>query len=345
MSFSRRPIKPYVIFSVLGIALITSFVAALCLGAVPLSTVDIWRGLWEENSTSSALIVQHIRLPRALLALVIGATLALCGCVTQSLFRNPLADPSLIGVSAGASVGASVAIFLGAGSYSASAISSIDISIVSLAAFAGGALAVLFVYRLSTTAFGTSVPTMLLAGIAIGAIAGSLGSLLEYYSNNEDLRRMSLWRMGGLDSANMMSVGIAASVMLLSAVFLQLKASALDALLLGESEARHLGIPVNSLKVTLILIVAVGVGLSVAIAGLIGFVGLVVPHMVRLTLGPGHRLLLPCSALSGAILLCVADTLARTIAAPAELPVGLLTALLGAPVFISLLRQGAANRV
>ena len=289
-----------------------------------------------EVGSQTAMIIQEIRLPRALMAACIGALLAICGAVTQGLFRNPLADPSLIGVTAGATTGASLMIFF------ASSITSLHgiagLSLISLGAFAGGALTVLLVYRLATSSSGTSVATMLLAGVAITALAGALSGLLEYFSDNEMLRRISLWRMGGLDGANHQSVAIAA-LFTLSIVFLLPRyANALNALLLGESEARHLGISVQQVKVQLVLIVALGVGLSVALAGSIAFVGLVVPHIIRLMVGPDHRLLLPASALGGAILLLLADTAARVAVAPVELPVGIVTALLGAPFFISLLR-------
>jgi iron complex transport system permease protein len=213
------------------------------------------------------------------------------------------------------------------------------LSLVSLGAFVGGIAAVILVYRLATGPSGTSVATMLLAGIAISALAGSLSSLLEFYADNEMLRRISLWRMGGLDGANWPRVAIVSGVAAVILYVLPREAGALNALLLGESEARHLGVPVDRVKRRLVLLAAAGVGVSVAVAGAIAFVGLVVPHIVRLLIGPDHRWLLPASAMAGAMLLLLADTLARIVVAPTELPIGLLTALLGAPFFISLLRQ------
>jgi iron complex transport system permease protein len=281
------------------------------------------------------LIVSQIRLPRVLLAALMGATLAMSGAAMQGLFRNPLADPSLIGVTAGASLGAALAIVLGGGfmqGYTA-------LTVVSLGAFAGGAIAVVFVYRLATSGNGTSVATMLLAGIAITALAGAIGSLLEFHADNDMLRRISLWKMGGMDGANyprlLLGAGVSAALLLA----LPRYAAALNAMLLGESEARHLGVDVDRTKLALIAWVALGVGTSVALVGTIAFVGLVVPHIVRMLIGPDHRALLPASALAGALLLVVADTLSRTVMAPSELPVGIITAVIGVPFFISLLRQ------
>lgn len=325
-----------------GLVLLLSAILPICLlmavmlGAVALPASGVLGALTGLGTPDMrlALIVDYIRLPRALLTALVGALLAICGAAMQGLFRNPLADPSLIGVTAGASAGASLVIVF-AGTLTGLA----GLSLVSLGAFAGGTIAVVLVYRLATGPAGTSVATMLLAGIAIGAIAGSLTSLLEFYADNDMLRRISLWRMGGLDGANWPRVAVVAGVALVAFAVVPAQARALNALLLGESEARHLGVAVDAVKRRLVLIVAAGVGVSVAVAGAIAFVGLVVPHIVRLLIGPDHRWLLPASALAGAILLLIADTLARIVIAPTELPVGLLTALLGAPFFISLLRR------
>jgi len=320
----------------LAVALPVCLLAAVMLGAVRLPALDVLAVLAgrDDGMQRLALIVRQLRLPRALLTGLVGALLAICGAAMQGLFRNPLADPSLIGVTAGASVGASLVIVFAGG-----VAGLVGLSLVSLGAFVGGTAAVLLVYRLATGPGGTSVATMLLAGIAIGALAGSVGSLLEFYADNEMLRRISLWRMGGLDGANWPRVAIVAGVSAFIFFVLPRQANALNALLLGESEARHLGIAVDRIKRRLVLLTAAGVGVSVAVAGAITFVGLVVPHIVRMLIGPDHRWLLPASALAGAILLLIADTLARIVVAPTELPVGLLTALLGAPFFISLLRR------
>ena len=312
--------------------LFTCFFCALQFGAVDISVRDLF---WQKRHDSMAIIWQ-LRLPRILLALSTGALLALCGAAAQGLFRNPLADPSLIGVSAGASLGASLVLFLGITS-GLSLSFDIQFSVVSLGAFAGSVIAVVLVYRIATGAHGTSVPTMLLVGIAVSAVAGSLTSLLEYFSNDATLRRISLWRMGGLDGANYYHVAISVLLLFTSFVLLYKLSFQLNALLLGEQDAQHLGVNVVKLKRAIILVIAAGVGISVALAGMITFVGLIVPHFMRIIMGPNHKYLLPACVLGGAILLSAADTLSRTVITPSELPVGLLTALLGAPLFIFLL--------
>jgi len=296
-----------------------------------------------DASSQSAVIVGYIRLPRVMLAAVMGATLGMSGAAMQGLFRNPLADPSLIGVTAGASLGAALVIVAGGSSlfgvFSTELQGYVGLSLISMGAFIGGVIAVLFVYRLASSGNGTSVATMLLAGIAITALAGALGSLLEFFADNEMLRRISLWKMGGMDGANYPRLWVASTVSFAVMLALPRYASALNALLLGESEARHLGIDVDRVKFALITWVAVGVGTSVAMVGTIAFVGLVVPHIIRMLIGPNHIYLLPASALAGAILLLIADTLSRILIAPTELPVGIITAVIGVPFFISLLRN------
>lgn len=322
---------------VLATALPFSFLLALVLGSVDLPLGEALSALWSDRGDVQInLIVNEIRLPRVLLAALVGAILALCGAASQGLFRNPLADPSLIGVTAGASAGASLVIVTGGALLGGFW----GLWLLSLGAFVGGMLTVWLVYRLATGPSGTSVASMLLAGIAITALAGSLTNLLSYSASNELLRRISLWQMGGLDGASYSRVGIAFATLAVLLAFVPRHASALNALLLGQSEARHLGFDVASVQRNLVILIAAGVGGAVALAGTISFVGLVVPHMIRLAIGPDHRYLLPFSAVAGAVLLLLADTLARTLMAPAELPVGLVTALVGVPFFISLLRRG-----
>lgn len=307
-------------------------------GVVAFSPAELASALGEtlrgEPASQAAVIVGQIRLPRTLLAACCGAILALCGAATQGLFRNPLADPSLIGVTGGASLGAALVMVL-----AAPASLALMLGLVSTGAFIGGAAAVVLVYRLATDSTGTSVATMLLAGIGITALSGAAVSLLEFHADNQLLRRISLWKMGSFDNAGLAELCLALAVTALLCAVLPRYADALNALLLGESEAGHLGIDVARLKRHLVAWVALGVGVCVALAGTIAFVGLVVPHMMRLLTGPDHRYLLAASALAGALLLMCADTAARLLAPPAEVPVGILTALLGVPFFISLLRQ------
>ena len=208
---------------------------------------------------------------------------------------------------------------------------------ISLGAFVGALITSVIIFRLATGPRGTSVATMLLAGIAISALAGAATNLLSYLADNDMLRRISLWQMGNLDGATWDRVTVCATIALLLAVLIPRESRALNAMLLGESEARHLGVNVEWLKRRLIIYSALGVATSVAVAGVIAFVGLMIPHLVRLLVGPDHRSLIPLSALAGAILLVAADALARVVVAPAELPVGVVTAILGAPFFLWLL--------
>ncbi|MGB2315097.1 MAG: FecCD family ABC transporter permease [Porticoccaceae bacterium] len=326
------------LITVLTILLPVVALASLVVGTVNISILDALDTLLG-NGTSQQIgaILLDIRLPRILMAIFVGAVLASTGAVMQGLFRNPLADPSLIGVSSGASVGASLMIVTAGGFIQSGAL--VGLSLVAVGAFVGGFTATLLVYRLATSGIGTSVTTMLLAGIAIAALAGALNSLLSYFSDNDMLRQISLWQMGNLSGASWLKVGIMGSAALLLLILFPRESRALNALLLGESEARHLGIDVQRVKQRLILLTALGVGISVALAGLVGFVGLIIPHMVRLAIGPDHRWLVPASALAGATLLVIADSLARIVVIPAELPTGILTALLGAPFFVALLLQ------
>ncbi len=322
----------------LAILLPVAGLVSMTVGTVNISLVDAFNAaLGSPASSQINSILFDIRLPRILLAIFVGAVLASTGAVMQGLFRNPLADPSLIGVSSGASVGASLMIVTAGGFIQGGAL--VGLSLVALGAFIGGFAATLLVYRLATSGIGTSVTTMLLAGIAIGALAGALNSLLSYFSDNDMLRQISLWQMGNLSGASWLKVSIMGAVAVLLMLLFPRDSKALNALLLGESEARHLGIDVQQVKRRLIVLTALGVGVSVALAGLVGFVGLIMPHIVRLAIGPDHRWLVPASALAGATLLVIADSLARIVVIPAELPTGILTALLGAPFFVALLLQ------
>jgi len=331
---------------ILSLLILPVMLAALMMGPVfiqPQRLLEVpgqLLGLSAERLSQDGLILNAIRMPRVMLAALVGVCLATGGTAMQGLFRNPLADPSLIGVSSGASAGASCAIVFGGALFKAGSV--FGLPLVALGAFAGGFLAVILVYRLATSATGTSVATMLLAGIAISALAGAINSLFSFFADDEMLRRISLWQMGSLDAANWLRVWIAALATGLLLLFLPREGRALNALLLGESEARHLGVPVEQVKQRLILLTAMGVGVSVAVAGTIAFVGLIVPHIVRLLIGPDHRYLIPASAMAGAILLVVADAFARVVVAPAELPAGILTALLGAPFFFFLLARRPA---
>lgn len=333
----------YFLYSLAAI-LAMCFFAALAIGSVAIPVhrlLDLFTGNVDAHVK---LIVIELRLPRAILCLSIGAMLATSGAVMQGLFRNPLADPSLIGVTAGASLGASLVIFFGL-SFSQLQNTFIDFhtSAIILGASSGGAVSVYLIYLLATRGRVTSVVTMLLAGIALTALVGGISNLLSYFSDNDTLRRISLWHMGSLDGAN--SSNAVVSLFLLAIIFsiMVYYAQTLNVFLFGESEARHLGVNVEKAKKVFIFIVAIATGFSVALAGSIAFVGLVVPHIVRIFVGPDHRYLIPGSALGGAILLLVSDILARILIAPSELPIGLLTTLVGAPFFIGLLIKSHRN--
>lgn len=276
----------------------------------------------------------QLRLPRLLLASLVGAMLAGSGAAMQGLFRNPLADPSLLGLASGA--GLAVALWIvvlgGTGLYGQF-----------LAGFLGALAVCLLVFRLGAQRPGQeALFTLLLAGLAINTLAGAFGGLLAFVASDEQLRQLSLWGMGSLAHA-LWPAAIGALLCIPPALLWLLRtARGLDLLQLGELTAHGAGLDARALKRRVILATALGVGVCVALAGIIGFLGLLVPHCLRLWLGPGHRLLLPAAMLGGALLLLVADTLARTLASPAEIPVGLLTSLLGGPYFLWLLMRRRA---
>ncbi|EGR2720899.1 iron ABC transporter permease [Vibrio parahaemolyticus] len=316
-------------------------IASITVGPMNISFTDSLRGLVGAHSELAPhiqLVINEIRLPRTILCMFIGAILAICGVVMQGLFRNPLAEPGIIGVSAGAALGGAFAIVVFA-EFSQNHPQLMNLAALPLFAFLGGALTTVLVYWLGTNKFGTSVTIMLLAGVAISALSGAAIGFLNFSADDQMLRDLTLWSMGSLAGANWAGIGLASVTLVVLLFWFHKKAMSLNALLLGESEARHLGVPVQRLKRQLILLSAVGVGVTVSICGAIGFIGLVIPHLGRMLAGPDHRTLLPISALLGALLLTCADMIARVLLAPAELPVGIVTALIGAPFFIYLLFQ------
>ncbi|MFL0949540.1 iron ABC transporter permease [Vibrio parahaemolyticus] len=316
-------------------------IASITVGPMNISFTDSLRGLVGAHSELAPhiqLVINEIRLPRTILCMFIGAILAICGVVMQGLFRNPLAEPGIIGVSAGAALGGAFAIVVFA-EFSQNHPQLMNLAALPLFAFLGGALTTVLVYWLGTNKFGTSVTIMLLAGVAISALSGAAIGFLNFSADDQMLRDLTLWSMGSLAGANWAGIGLASVTLVVLLFWFHKKAMSLNALLLGESEARHLGVPVQKLKRQLILLSAVGVGVTVSICGAIGFIGLVIPHLGRMLAGPDHRTLLPISALLGALLLTCADMIARVLLAPAELPVGIVTALIGAPFFIYLLFQ------
>jgi iron complex transport system permease protein len=289
-----------------------------------------------------AAVLGVIRAPRVLMAALIGAGLGAAGAAMQGLFRNPLADPGLIGVSAGAALAAVAAIVFGATVFGAAA-GALGLWMLPLAAFIGGLAATLLMTRLGTVGGVTGVATLLLAGVAVNALAGALTGLLIFTADDRQVRDITFWTLGSLAGSRWEQVPVVAALVGLPTLGLIALARPLDALLLGEAEAFHLGQKVEVVKRIAVTLAAIAVAAGVAFTGLIGFVGLVVPHLLRLGFGSGHRIVLPGSALLGAALLVLADLAARSLAAPAELPVGVVTALLGAPFFLWLLRRRAGG--
>ena len=343
-----RLVEPRTLFIALSLLCLLAVWLSLALGPVSLPLLDTLRAGMRllglpvngEGLEQAELILGQIRLPRTLLGLTVGAVLALAGVAMQGLFRNPLADPGLVGVSSGAALGAALAIV---GTAWMGGVPEVFAPyLLSLCAFLGGLGVTALVYRLGRRDGQTNVATMLLAGIALTALASSAVGLFTYLADDATLRTLTFWNLGSLNGASYQRLWPLVLVAVAVALWLPRRAAALNALLLGESEARHLGFEVESLKRELVFCTALGVGAAVAAAGLIGFVGLVVPHLVRLLSGPDHRVLLPASMLAGASLLLFADLVARLALAPAELPIGIVTAFIGAPFFLYLLLRGRA---
>ena len=328
----------------LALAAAAAMALALCGGAMSIAVAD----LLADGNALQRTVFAHIRAPRVALAGLVGAVLAVAGAALQGLFRNPLADPGLIGVSSGAALGATALIVLGAALADllrttplapvAASAHALPFA-VPLAAIGGAALVTLFLYAFSARYGRFSIVTIILVGIAVNALAGVGIGAFQYLSDDAQLRTLTFWMMGSFGGANWPTVLPAALLMGAAATPLFFAARGLDLLQLGEAEAFHLGIDVRRLKRRAILCSAAAVGAGVALAGMIGFVGLVVPHLVRLLIGAAHRYVLAGSVLLGATLTMLADLLARVVVAPAELPVGLVTSALGAPFFLWLIAR------
>lgn len=285
-----------------------------------------------------------IRLPRIALGLFVGAALGVSGAAMQGLFRNPLADPSLVGISSGAALAATMVVIIG-DAVSFSLPPTFQLFAFPVAAFIGALITTLIIYRLATIAGQTVVSTLLLAGIAINALAQAFSGFLTFYATDTQIRSLTFWKLGSLGGGNWSTVAVITPFILLPILIFPRQARPLNALLLGEAEAGHIGFDIERVKKLTIVLVALAVGASVAFTGLISFVGLIVPHLLRLIIGPDHRYLLPGSALLGACLLLVADLTARTLVAPAEMPIGVLTAIVGAPFFLWLLLRDRKWRI
>lgn len=329
------------IFSGLTLFLIAAMVAAVCVGAVHISLPQFWsmvtNGLGFSNeqlyTTQQTAVLLNIRLPRVLLGAAIGAALAISGSSLQGLFRNPLAEPGLIGISAGATLAAALTIVFGGPLLKALG-NEYGYYVLAIAAFAGAFITTLTVYRLAMHNGKTVITALLLMGIAINAIAFAFTGLLTYLSNDEQLRNITFWSLGSLGGASWIAFSSAIPFIVIPLIGLPFMGKSLNAIALGEAQAAHMGVRVDRAKTLVIIFSTMAVGASVAVAGLISFIGLVIPHILRMAFGADNRLVVPASALLGAAALSFADMLSRTIVAPAELPIGIVTAIGGSPIFI-----------
>ena len=328
------------VLALLAVAVAVAAFAELMIGPAAIGIREALLALlpWNAPETQATEIVQAIRLPRVILALCVGATLGMCGAALQGLFRNPLADPAIIGVSSGGVLGAALVIVMGK-TLAPGFLLVAGVYALPLAAFAGSVTAIVAVYALSRVTGASTGSSLILAGIAINAIvAGALG-FLTFTAFDDQLRELMFWQLGSLGRVTWDNLPPAALLMCAAALLMLRLAPALNVYLLGEREAVHLGVNVNAMKRQVIVAAALGVGSAVAVSGLIGFIGLAAPHIVRLFVGADHRAVLPGSALLGALLIVCADLIARTAVAPAELPIGVLTSLIGGPFFVWLLAR------
>jgi iron complex transport system permease protein len=336
----RRPMR-LLVLPVLLIVLLLAAAVATTIGAagIPLERIAAAIRIAGGDQALVArdwLVLWSIRLPRIVLAMMIGGLLAACGAVMQGLFRNPLADPALVGVSSGAALAAAAVIVIGDRYVMAVGVP-VPIEALPLAAFVGALASTMVLYRIATREGRTSIAMFLLGGLAIAALANAGLGLLVFLADDRQLRDINFWMLGSLAGATWAKVGAVVPFLLAAGLVLPFIARGLDLLVLGETEAFHAGIEVERLKRVCVALVAAAAGAAVSVSGVIGFVGLIVPHLLRLLIGPSHNLLMPAAALLGAALLVVADTFARTLAAPAELPIGIVTAVIGAPFFLYLL--------
>jgi iron complex transport system permease protein len=337
----RKPARSAAVILVLVAALAAVAVIAAAIGAagIPPARFLAALGFGDGEPAQLArdrLVLWSIRLPRIALTASVGALLALAGTLMQGLFRNPLADPALVGVSGGGALAAAITIVVGDRLLAGSGMT-LPFEMLPIAAFLGALATTAALYRMATRAGRTSIAILLLGGLAVAALANAGIGLLLFMADDRQLRDVTFWLLGSLGGATWGKTAAIAPFLAASILALPLVARGLDRLALGESEAFHMGVAVERLKRLTLVLTAAAAGAAVSVAGVIGFVGIVVPHLLRLVLGPGHRLLLPAAVCLGATLLLAADTLARVLAAPAEVPIGIVTAVIGAPFFLALL--------
>ncbi|MFT4265832.1 MAG: iron ABC transporter permease [Xenophilus sp.] len=340
--------RPPLLLAALAAALVVLTVIAAGQGAYPISSRRVLallgQGWPAGHGDAAGAVLWTLRLPRVLLAAAVGASLGMAGAALQGLFRNPLADPGLIGVSSGAALVVALLVVFGP-LWRPTLADAQWLALQPAGAFAGGLTATWLVYLLGRADGGVSAAAMLLGGIAVNALALAGIGLASYLATDAQLRNLTFWSLGSLSSAGWPMLALVALAGLPALLGLGALAPALNALALGEAEARHLGLAVERTKALVVLFGALAVGAAVAFCGVISFLGLVAPHCMRLLAGPDARVVLPGAALLGAILAVGADTLARTLVAPAELPIGVLTALVGAPFFLGLLVQARQRLV
>jgi iron complex transport system permease protein len=327
------------------IALAAAALLSLSIGATGVSLAALPRvltahltGVSDPATAREQLVLMEIRLPRLLLGAFVGAALALSGAMMQGMFRNPLADPGLVGVSSGAAL-AAVATIAASNGLALPLAQALGPYLLPVAAFGGGMLATLALVAVAARHGEISIGTLLLAGIALAALASSLTGLIAYASNDQELRDLTLWMLGSLSGASWPKAVAVLPFALALALVVPRLVRGLNGLVLGEAEAFHMGVDVNRMKRVVIIATAAATGAAVAVSGIVGFVGIIVPHLVRLLAGPDHRVVLPGSVLLGATLVVLADVLARMLVRPAELPLGVVTALIGAPLFLHLVRR------
>nr|WP_297309061.1 iron ABC transporter permease [uncultured Flavobacterium sp.] len=325
-------------YAFLGL-LVIAIISALYLGAYDFTEIlpkIISTYLQTNEHSSDSYVLIELRIPRILMAIFTGAGLAICGTSLQGLFKNPLASPDLVGITSGAVLFAAITIVLGS-TFMHLLPSFFRYAILSIMAFIGSLLTMIFVYRMATANGKTHILILLLSGVAITALTGAVTGFLTYLSTEEELRNLTFWSLGSLAGANWWKVGIVALFVSVGSYILLKKGKTLNALMLGEKEAAHLGFDIEKNKRQIIVIVAFIVGSIVAFNGTIAFIGLVIPYILRFIFKSNYNILLPLSMILGAVVLLIADTISRLIVSPAEFPIGILTALMGAPVFISIL--------
>ncbi len=333
-----------------ALALAVAVLLALSIGPTGITLASLPRALsamlgasTDPAAVREQLVLLDIRLPRLLLGMFVGAALAVSGAMMQGLFRNPLADPGLLGVSSGAALAAVATIAFGH-KYAAAWLAALGAFAIPFAAFLGGIAATATLVAIANRRGQVGVSTLLLAGLALSALAMALTGLISFASDDRELRDLTLWMLGSLSGASWPKVLAILPFAVVVAVASPRLVRALNGLLLGEAEAFHLGIDVERAKHVIVLTTAAAVGAAVAVSGIIGFVGIVVPHVVRLLTGPDHRVVLPASALMGGTLVLLADVFARMLVRPAELPLGVVMALIGAPLFLHMVvRRGAGG--